>query len=75
MDGLSNYDIEAKAFVDVWSKLIPIKVSLLVRRLWKIKIPTKDSLIKRGVSDGSQIHAHLATKKRKVLITFSLNFR
>jgi len=49
INGLANGDSEDKAFVAAWSKLVPLKVSVLVWRIWQNKIPTRDNLIKRGI--------------------------
>jgi len=34
---------------DVWHRYIPTKVSLLVRRLLRNRLPTKDNLLRRRV--------------------------
>ncbi|CAI8606443.1 unnamed protein product [Vicia faba] len=54
MDGLGSNCTEDKELVSTWSKLVPLKVSVLAWRLWQNRIPTKDSLIKRGILEESQ---------------------
>ncbi|CAI8586614.1 unnamed protein product [Vicia faba] len=51
LDGAPGRDNEDKELAVVWSKIVPLKVSVLVWRLWQNKILTRDNLIKRGTLD------------------------
>ncbi|XP_058761871.1 uncharacterized protein LOC131635274 [Vicia villosa] len=44
-----------KELMDVWNKLVPHKVSVLIWRIWQNKIPSRENLVKRGILPQSQV--------------------
>ncbi|MCH93007.1 receptor-like kinase, partial [Trifolium medium] len=54
---LSEDDDETVDWVkDVWNLLVPLKISVLVRRLIQNRLPTKDKLCERGVHLKSSVY-------------------
>ena len=49
----SNVMLDRTLVDDVWLNRIPSKVSLLVWRLLRNKLPTKDNLLRQGVINGA----------------------
>ncbi|XP_058765343.1 uncharacterized protein LOC131638811 [Vicia villosa] len=54
MEGYHLLNIEDQGLVAVWNKIVPLKVLVLVWRMWQNKIPTRDDLIKQGIAAESQ---------------------
>lgn len=45
----NNNKTGARSILDGWCKLVLLKVSVLVQRIWKNNILTRDNLVKRGI--------------------------
>ncbi|CAI8593264.1 unnamed protein product [Vicia faba] len=54
IEDITNVRIEDRKLVVVWNNLIPLKVSTLVWRIWKNRIPLRDNLVSRGILVVSQ---------------------
>ncbi|CAI8604845.1 unnamed protein product [Vicia faba] len=54
MKGVSNEGEEDRKLTVAWNNLVPLKVLVLVWRIWRNKIPTRDNLVKRDILVASQ---------------------
>lgn len=54
IEGMALGEGQRNAYDTAWNRLVPLKVSVFVWRLLQNKLPTRDSLIKRGILDVSQ---------------------
>lgn len=67
LDGSLNYDNKDKELANVWSRIVPLKLSVLVWRLWKNKISAIDNLIKIGIIEESKIYFLFGCGKEKIV--------
>lgn len=63
VDGVS-INVEGE-LANVWSHLIPLKVSVLMWRMLQNRIPTKDNLARRGVLNGADISCSFGCGKEE----------
>ncbi|XP_058782282.1 uncharacterized protein LOC131656637 [Vicia villosa] len=54
MKEITNVRIEDRELAAAWSKLVPLKVSTLVWRIWQNRIPSRDNLVSIGILVASQ---------------------